>query len=205
MAPFAPYLTDKIYLEINGKKESVHLDNWPKVENKLIDNKLEHNFNYIKLVIQKILSEREKLNLGTRWPLGKVTITCTKDALNSLKGLVDLIKNQTNLKEVIIKSDDSLLSSRGYNDFSVELDTSMTKELEEEGYYREVMRRIQDLRKKNSLKREDKINLNIFIDINLKNFEKEIKERAGVKILSHKNLVNGKIKDKDFEISFSLI
>ena len=87
------------------------------------------------------------------------------------------------------------------------MDTEITKELEEEGYYREIMRRVQDLRKKNNLQREDKINLDISFNVNLKKFEKEIKERAGVKTLSfngkkRKESAKGKIKDEEFEVSF---
>mgnify|MGYP001574768998 CR=1 FL=1 len=82
----------------------------------------------------------------------------------------------------------------------------MTKELEEEGYYREILRRIQDLRKKNDLKREDRINLDIVFEANIDRFKEEIKERAGVKEISfgkkkYKNVIEGKIRDKSFVIS----
>ncbi len=198
MAPFAPYLTDKIYSELNGKKESVHLEDWPVDSGKFIDSKLEEKFNQFKDLLQVLLSEREKTGLGIRWPLQKALIKGKN--ISNLKDLSELIKTQVNVKEVSFFN----LDTEG---FKVEFDKTMTKELEEEGYYREIMRRIQDLRKKSNLKREDKINLNISFDVNLKNFENEIKERAGVKILSfnskkYKESINGKIKEKDFELSF---
>ena len=43
----------------------------------------------------------------------------------------------------------------------VELDTKISPELEAEGYSREVSRKIQGLRKKSGLIKEDKIILNI--------------------------------------------
>jgi isoleucyl-tRNA synthetase len=43
------------------------------------------------------------------------------------------------------------------NDFEIELNINLTSELEKEGYTREVLRRIQDLRKKSKLNKNDKI------------------------------------------------
>ena len=87
------------------------------------------------------------------------------------------------------------------------MDKNITKDLEEEGYYREVMRRIQDLRKKNNLRKEEGINLDISFEVDIGNFKDEIKKRAGVKELSFKKkkystFLNGEIKGKKFELSF---
>jgi isoleucyl-tRNA synthetase len=210
MAPFSPYLTDKIYLELCGKKASVHLEDWPSPVTSYIDMKLEDKFKSFKDLLQVLLSEREKTGLGIRWPLQKVTIKGLN--VNALKDLTELIKIQVNVKEVLFVNDELNQFKIGNEEikFKVEFDKTPTKELEEEGYFREIMRRIQDLRKKNNLKREDKIDLDISFNVNLKSFEKDIKERAGVKILTfgkhkYKNNITGKIKDKEFEINFEVL
>ncbi|MBD3318429.1 isoleucine--tRNA ligase [Candidatus Woesearchaeota archaeon] len=70
----------------------------------------------------------------------------------------------------------------------VYLDTTRTQELDAEGYLREVIRRIQDVRKKLGLQKEQDISLGIalehdFLDM-LQPFKKDIKEQVGAKELS---------------------
>ncbi len=216
LAPFLPFLTEKINLDVY-EKESIHLQSWPKSNKKLINEELETAIEYSNEIIQGIMAAREKVKIGVRWPLKKASIFMHRenekiaDAANSL---TDLILKQTNLKKIdFIVLDETLDEAVNGTMFKfgyLRLDTTMTEELEEEGYYREIMRRIQDLRKKSNLKKEDRINLNINLDINLKEYEKEIKERAGINKLSfgnknYKTSNNGKIKEKDFEISMEVI
>mgnify|MGYP001603397692 CR=1 FL=1 len=73
-----------------------------------------------------------------------------------------------------------------------------------EGYTRELIRRIQDLRKKSNLKKNDKIEINIKssqdFDINL--IKKQV--NASVKkIKSPKIKESFKIKEKEFHIEFN--
>ncbi len=65
----------------------------------------------------------------------------------------------------------------------VYLNTELTKELEKEGLARELMRRVQDLRKKAGLKKEDKVELDVS-DKMFKNFSSQIKLKCGVSKLS---------------------
>ncbi len=216
LAPYLPFLTEKINLDVY-KKESIHLQSWPKPNKKLINAELESTITYGNEIIQGIMAARDKVKIGVRWPLKKAIINLQKEnekIAKEIKPLTELILKQTNLKEIKFNITEKILEEEVNGVFfkfgHIVLDTEMTKALEEEGYYREMMRRIQDLRKKHNLKREDKINLDIKFNFGLKNFEKEIKERAGVKVLSFngkklKESISGKIKDKDFELSFELL
>ena len=198
-APIIPFITEKIYLELKDiygmKEKSIFLNSWPKEDKKLIDKKLEESFETFKIVLQEILAKRDESKLGIRWPLTGAEVV-TEDA-GKLTRLKELLERQTNIKKIEIKK----------GNFFVKIDTKMTKELEEEGYYRELIRRIQDLRKKNNLMKEEKINLDVVFDINLNKFEKELKEKTGIKNLSfgqkkYPVYLKDKIKVKDFEISF---
>jgi isoleucyl-tRNA synthetase len=98
------------------------------------------------------------------------------------------------------------------------LNKEMDEELEAEGYSREVMRRVQNLRKKSGLQKSDSISLFIkagedFVNMLLKH-EDAIKEKVGAGKLkistenpAKKHAFSGKekVKGKEFEIFFSKV
>lgn len=110
MAPLAPFISEKIYQnlkeEFKLKEESIHLFDWPKPNEKKINKKLEKEMENVKFVIQAILSGREKVNLGVRWPLKEViVVTKNKEAGEAVKSISELIKMQTNVKEVYVEKE----------------------------------------------------------------------------------------------------
>ncbi len=195
MAPFTPYISDYLSIKLFNIKKSIHLQSWPKEDKKLIDKNLEGWMYSIKNMIQMSLSEREKAQIGVRWPLAKVRISFPQD----IKEFSELIKKQINVKEIVFKK----------GELSVELDPVLTPMLEAEGFSREVTRRVQELRKKAGLQKQDKILLEI-VDKNnlLSKFEKEIKEKTGASSIKISKEAKEKyqfsskdtIKGKEFEI-----
>jgi len=196
LAPFTPFIAEKIYQDVSKKEISIFLEKWPEANKKLIDKTLENNMAIVKEMIQSILAQRDKSQIGIRWPLQSIKVLTKNKEINiAVKQLESVIKKQANIKEVLIKQKDL----EGYE---VEIDTNLTPELEKEGFTREVIRRIQALRKKAGLKREDKISLEIKSQVELD--EKNIKEVVGAsslkKIESSKFSDKFKIKEKEFEI-----
>ncbi|MBL7148298.1 MAG: isoleucine--tRNA ligase [Nanoarchaeota archaeon] len=196
-----PFITEKIYQDLKSKfklkEDSVHLFKWPKSNFKLINKKLEKNMQIVRDVIQKILFCREKEQLGVRWPLSDVIIyTKKKEVKDAIKQLSSIIKSQTNVKKITIKGGKE----------EIELNTKLTPELEKEGFTREVIRRVQDLRKKAKLNKEDKINLEIesMVDLEHKLIEKTVNGKLN-KISKPKFEEKFKIKDKEFLIKFNTI
>ncbi len=197
-----PFIAEEKWRELKMfglvKEESVHLCSWPKYDKKKIDKKLEDKFEALALIIKEAMVQREKIGYGVRWPLSKAEIKI-KD-LNLLKNMDEILKIQLNVKEIKVNK----------GEFFVKLDEKITKELEIEGYTREVMRRIQSLRKKEGLKKEDRIKLVINSDYVLSKFKDEIMNKVGAKSLEF----NGKtlsisskenIKDEEFEISIQKV
>ncbi len=93
---------------------------------------------------------------------------------------------------------------------SVILETEIGEELEKEGFARELIRRLQDLRKEKGLKKQDKINLSIKAPINLSKFKEMIQTKIGTKELTfelkdYEYFDKFRIKDKEFEISFNIL
>ena len=107
-APVAPFITEKIYQDIRKEfdlqEESIHFYEWPKCNEKLVDAELENGMDSIGDILQTILSLREKIQLGIRWPLQEAIIV-TKDekTAQAVKLLKDLIKKQTNIKELDVQ------------------------------------------------------------------------------------------------------
>ncbi len=202
LAPFAPYITEYIY--DNFSKQSVHLSAWPKSDKKIINKKLEEDFENLLKIIELGLKERDQLKIGLKWPLLSAIINSN---FKIEKGMGDIIKEQLNIKKIIYKKNEII---------SVELNKTITKQLEEEGYSRELSRQIQAFRKKLGLNKKDKIEISFFtedIEFNeiidkQKNF---IKERTNAKKLfisksvltdkeRFKNNTEFKIKDKKGQI-----
>ncbi len=181
ISPITPFISEKIWQDLRKKKivkkESIHLCQWPKVDKKKINEKLEEKMKFVFQIIEKGLAERDKAQIGLKWPLAKVTIsTGNKDIAKSLNYMRGIIKSELNVKEIEVK-----LGS----EFSVELDIKMTPELEAEGYARELSRYAQSFRKKLGLEKKDKIELLVFVEEELKEFlenQKDfIKERTNSK------------------------
>jgi len=209
MSPIIPYMTEHIYR--NFSKESVHLSPWPKADAKKIDKKLEEQFENAFKIIEKGLAERDKLQIGLKWPLKKADITIN---FNVRMDIQEIIKSQLNVKELFfIKIKKS--------EVSVTLDTKLTPELEAEGYARELSRQIQAERKKAGLVKKDRIELQIKMErdllANLSKYKQSdfIKRRVNAKKFSWGVLTDAtdtknyqhksefRIKNKDFRIFFS--
>jgi len=105
MAPFVPFVTEKIYQEVFTKKggeQSIHLFEWPTANKKLINKALEAELDMVQEVISTALASRTKMQRGTRWPVKTLTITTKKkavrDAVNRYALLIKSMTNSDNLK-----------------------------------------------------------------------------------------------------------
>ena len=178
-APFTPFLSEEIYRCLTpGVKHlelSVHFEDWPKVNKKLINEKLNKKIEKIREIVALALAERAKVKIKVRQPLQKLKVKNEKLKIN--EELLDLIKEEVNVKEVVF---DSKIKKE------VELDTKITPELKEEGIVREIIRQIQEMRKRARLKPKDKISVRCFGTPDLNRVLTENKEQI---------MKEGKIKD----------
>ncbi len=220
MAPFLPFFTEKVNLDVY-KKDSIHLQSWPKADKKLIDKDLEGSFVVLNKVIEAGMAFRDREKINVRWPLAEAFVNLyekedTKKLVKKLEKLSELISMQLNVKKVNFKikkkSIDDKILGVAIGDFGeIELDTKLTKELEQEGFSREVMRRVQALRKEAALKKENQIELFIDTEVDLKNWKKQIQEKVGAKKLLFGKVENVKykadseVRGKKFEVGFNLL
>ena len=153
-APMLPFITEKIYQTINSKEKSVHLDEWPKYSKKDINEKLLDEMVNIREIVSQSLKLRDLNKIPVRQPLASITIPGNSFDEEHCK----IIAEEVNVKEIIFDKKAK----------EVSLDTTITPELEAEGYAREIARKIQSERKNRDMKKEERITLELHVSDRLK-------------------------------------
>ena len=101
MAPNAPFYADRLYRDLTG--ETVHLSEWPKVDEALINTNLERQMYLAQQATSMILSLRKRAEKNVRQPLQKAVIpTPDAETAEALQHVADLIKSEVNVKELVI-------------------------------------------------------------------------------------------------------
>ncbi len=153
LAPFAPFLAEKIYQELKSAsaesfgetRESVHLEEWPSREEMKGEYASE-----VRDIFEKMKATQEAVEIGLR--LRNENGIAVKQPLSKLelkkddfpKGIYeDLAKQELNIKEIIFGDKEYLT-------------TELTAELISEGLLRELVRKINQERKNNNLSIDDK-------------------------------------------------
>jgi len=161
MAPFMPFISEQVWQKVTkndfqNNDKSVHLEAFPSWSKGIIDSDkmILEKMNSVRKIVESGLSKRDELGIKIRQPLQKLTV--------KLKGLKieeaysDLIKDEVNVKEVIVLDEGENLV--------VELDSEISEELKLEGMKRELVRLINAMRKKSGLTIKDKISLSYKTD-----------------------------------------
>ena len=152
LAPFAPFISEKIWMEL-GNKNSVHLEDWLMTQTKFRSKSNKANQRRVLVLMQEarrvvslVLDARDKASIKVRQPLTLLKLNKTYSKLTA--DFLALIKAEVNVKDIIF---DSTLKDE------VRLDTNITQELREEGILRDLIREIQAARKTAGLKPKDKV------------------------------------------------
>jgi len=102
IAPITPYISEEIYQNLTGEV-SVHLSNFPKYDDKLIDDKLEEKMDLVRDLISLGRNVREEVKIKVRQPISEILLdNKTKDVIGDLSSL---IKEELNVKEVVFLED----------------------------------------------------------------------------------------------------
>jgi isoleucyl-tRNA synthetase len=174
LAPLTPFISEMIYQMLREKglvsSDSVHLELWPKHDEDLITPSIHKNMEISREIISRALEIRENSKIPVRQPLQKIM----------LKGVIldndylKVISSVLNVKEVITENGDE-------NECVVELDTKITSELKLEGIARNLVRNLNNYRKKLKLSPKNRIDLylttkNKEVLESLENHEENIKK-----------------------------
>ncbi len=100
-APIAPFFTDRLYRDLTGS--SVHLSNWPKHDEALIDAELEARTALAQKLTSLVLSIRKKEGHRVRQPLQQMMVPVTDATMRTrLEAIRDLLLSEVNVKELVI-------------------------------------------------------------------------------------------------------
>jgi len=162
MAPFTPFLSETVYGRVDAGKESVHLEDWPLVEEQMFDEKLLEDMKLTRQVVSMALERRADGKMNVRQPLSSLTVTIPSGELDET--FVELIEDEVNVKSVAVEK----------GEYAAELDLELTPELRREGAVREMVRRLNAMRKDAGLTIEDRIEL--YIDSSDEEINRAIEE-----------------------------
>ncbi len=167
LAPFLPFLAEKIYQEVLKTKKSVHLENWPKPNLKLINKELEKEIERARKMVAEILRKRQEAKIKVRQPLRRVILT-----EKFSDEVLELIKEETNIKEILFGK-------------KFEIDFEIDQKLKEEGIFNEILRNLQEMRKKKKLLPKDKVKIKVLgsedLILIIKKYQKELQRKSKIK------------------------
>lgn len=172
MAPITPHISEEIYLNLVSPfsdVESVHLESWIACEESLIDLKLESQMETLRKFVEAVASAREKRGIKRRWPVSRIIFVPSGDAAAAVRKLMPLALAQANAKEIEIvteldetlRSDGERYVATGFEHGELFIDLERSEEIVKEGFARELVRRIQQMRK------EMDLNVEAFVDVNI--------------------------------------
>ncbi len=139
MAPFVPFMSDAMYRNLSNGN-SVHLSDFPQAP-QWLDPEVEANMARARQAVEAGLAARDSVRIRVRQPLASIALP--GEPLP--EEIATIVRDELNVKSITFGASE------------VSLDTEITEELRLEGLAREVVRLIQDRRKKTGLNVEDRI------------------------------------------------
>ncbi len=101
-APITPFLTEEIYQKLTSE-ESVHLAEYPKADENLINDEVEKQMDLIRDICSLGRFAREEAKIKVRQPIRKLILA--KSSEETIGNLLPIIKEELNVKEVEFKED----------------------------------------------------------------------------------------------------
>lgn len=164
LAPLIPFITEEIYRNLTNE-QSVHLAQWPIVQENLIDEVLEKQMLKAMEISSKIHSIRKENGIKVRQPLSKLIYGGEKLP----EEIEKIIADEVNVKMVVFQKGGK-----------IDLDSKLTPALVEEGKARDIIRQIQQARK------DAKCELDEKVTVQLPSWPKEFENKIKSETLTEK-------------------
>jgi len=225
LAPFAPFMSEELYqnviVPLKKGKLSVHMEDWPVANKKLIDVKLEKEMEIVKQIFETSLAARQQAGIKLRWPVRGIVVAADKKELlkpatDAVKHMNEILRNMCNSKIVAASGKKPKGDFIG-NDFHygvLFLDKSQDEWTKKEAMFRELVRYIQEMRKSNKFNVNDSIKLSVSSDPKtskrLEEYKEKLLHEVGAKKVSF-GKVSGKFVgqmkfgDVSIEVAFDKI
>jgi len=179
MAPFTPFIAEKIYLDLGGKLESVHLEMWPETKEMPHTQSVLEHMELVRKMVEYGLALRAENKLKTRQPLAELKM----NAEHLSRELLEVMAEELNVKKVSFAEfveEGVQWARKEEGAIKVWLNIVVDEGLKKEGLVRDVVRTINQMRKEQGLTINDRVIVkyqtdNQELDLVFKDFEKEIK------------------------------
>ena len=119
LAPFTPFLADRIYLNLNGVSglescESVHLADFPLLDVSAIDRPLEQRMKKAQIITSLVRTMREKASIKVRQPLKRILLAVSDaEAREEYRLVDDIIMEEINVQKIeYIEEEGSVISKK---------------------------------------------------------------------------------------------
>jgi len=166
-APIIPFISEEMYRNVTGETW-VHLTDWPKNDASM-DEMINAQMDLVRKIVEIALAKRKESQIKVRQPLSNLTY-CLENKLS--EELEALLLKELNVKKVTYKK----------GELAINLDLQMTPELKEEGAARDIVRMIQDERKKMGTSLDEQVA--VMLESWPEAFESYIKQQAMVSVLT---------------------
>jgi isoleucyl-tRNA synthetase len=101
LAPFAPFFADRIYCDLGGEKDSVHLEKFPVADMSLVNADLENRMEIAQRITTIVLALRRKESLKVKQPLQTLMIPpVDADQKAAIESVKQIFLQEVNVKEV---------------------------------------------------------------------------------------------------------
>jgi isoleucyl-tRNA synthetase len=158
LAPFAPFVAEEMYQNLvrsafPDEPESVHLAEWPQADPSLVDEGLMADTRLVMRVASLGRNARAKAGIKVRQPLAKVLVRPRYPVeAEALRRLAPQVLDELNVKELAVAVEEAAVQGPGLalaeeGGYAVALDTAITPELADEGLARDLVHRLQTMRK----------------------------------------------------------
>jgi len=158
LAPLTPFVAEELYQNLvklfdKDAPESIHLTDYPQADLSQVDEKLSNAINLVVKVTSLGRAARAKANLKVRQPLAKVLVRVRTEAEKaSLEQMASQVLDELNVKGLCVVES---LPVEKHTDWPaveegglmVMINTEISQELLDEGLARELVHRLQTLRK----------------------------------------------------------
>ncbi len=115
LAPVCPFLAEKIYRDLTDEK-SVHLTEWPVVDEKRIDEELSAEINTVQKIISAGLAIRGREKIKVRQPLASATVALPAGIESDvLKTELATIQEELNVKKIEFAKDPAIIAETVVN------------------------------------------------------------------------------------------
>ncbi len=160
-APFTPFFAELLYERVRGPQPSVHLAAWPAASG--FDAQAVEAMANVRRIAELGHALREAAKIRVRQPLPQAVVVGTPLSDDAAR----LLQDELNVKSVVVASTvpthaDWRTASAG--SITVALETTITDALRHEGWLREAIRVVNDLRKQAGLTTHDRITVRYATD-----------------------------------------